>query len=43
MPPPWQVVSTTDMPTPGNALSLSSTLEHHGVTLYEISNAALAP
>ena len=38
-----QVVSTTDMPTPGNALSLSSTLEHHGVTLYEISNAALAP
>jgi xylan 1,4-beta-xylosidase len=38
-----QVVSTTDLPTPDNALSLSSTLEHHGVTLYEISNAAVAP
>ena len=38
-----QVVSTTDVPTPGNALSLSSTLAHHGVTLYEIGNAAVAP
>jgi glycosyl hydrolase family 39 (putative alpha-L-iduronidase) len=38
-----QVVSTTDLPTPGNALSLSSTLAHHGVTLYEIGNAAVAP
>ena len=38
-----QVVSTTDMATPGNALSLSTTLEHHGVTLYEIGNVAVAP
>jgi hypothetical protein len=38
-----QVVSTTDLPTPGNAINLSSTLAHHGVTLYEISNAAVGP
>jgi xylan 1,4-beta-xylosidase len=38
-----QVVSTADMATPGNALSLSTTLESHGVTLYEIGNAAVAP
>jgi hypothetical protein len=38
-----KVVSTTDLPTPGNSLSLSSTLGHHGVTLYEITNAAVAP
>jgi hypothetical protein len=38
-----QVVSTADLPTPGNTLSLSSTLQHHGVTLYEIRNAAVGP
>jgi len=38
-----QVVSAIDLPTPGNTLSLSSTLQHHGVTLYEIRNAAVGP
>jgi hypothetical protein len=38
-----QVVSTKDLSTPGNALTLSPTLAHHGVTLYEISNAAVGP
>jgi len=38
-----QVESTTALSTPGNALSLSATLAHHGVTLYEIENAAIAP
>jgi hypothetical protein len=38
-----RVVSTTDLPTRGKALTLSSTLGHHGVTLYEITNAAIAP
>ena len=38
-----QVESTTALATPGNALSLSSTLAHHGVTRYEIENAAIAP
>jgi hypothetical protein len=38
-----RVVSTADLPTPGNALSLASTLDHHGVTLYEIGNATVGP
>jgi hypothetical protein len=38
-----RVVSTTDLPTPGDTLNLSTTLEHHGVTLYEITNAAVGP
>jgi hypothetical protein len=36
-------VVTNNVSTPGNSLSLSTTLADHGVTLYEISNAALVP
>ena len=36
-----KVVSTNDVATPGNIVNLSTTLQHHGVTLYEITNAAL--
>ncbi len=36
-----QVASTKDLAAPGNALTLSPTLAHHGVILYEISNATI--
>jgi hypothetical protein len=36
------VVSTNDVAPSGNVVNLSTTLEHHGVTLYEITNAAPA-
>jgi hypothetical protein len=38
-----QVASTTDVAPSGNGVNLSTTLEHHGVTLYEIGNVAVAP
>jgi hypothetical protein len=36
------VVSTNDVATSGNIVNLSTTLQNHGVTLYEITNAAPA-
>jgi hypothetical protein len=36
-------VATTDVSTPGNVVNLSTTLAHHAVTMYEITNAAVSP
>jgi hypothetical protein len=39
-----KVASTTEVtPSGSGAVGLSTTLQHHGVTLYEITNAAIAP